>query len=224
MADTMSEWRRVPGKARNYVNSRTGEVISRRQYDKLEGTLSKQGFKSYEQKAKVAKRNEGIEQLAKPARGRTKLKEKEPEIRRTALAARVEQEQHKKLSKLEQREIKRKARTPKSISLKNFKKGALGRTFRVDLDPGALADFISAAASYKGAFGYLLGIEFIDTRSGKVGASALTHLRAFNKPFTNSDWDTYEEWILEHLYAEATFAYVYVSLKIEVARKHGRKD
>lgn len=39
--------------ARRYVDTETGEIISRRQYDKLHGTLKKQGYSSYEQKAKI---------------------------------------------------------------------------------------------------------------------------------------------------------------------------
>lgn len=47
----LPDWRRLPGKSRNYQNVRTGEVLSRRQYDNRYGRIARTGFKSeYQQK------------------------------------------------------------------------------------------------------------------------------------------------------------------------------
>lgn len=46
-------WTAQGGLSRNFVNDLTGEKISRRQFDKRYGNLAKQGFTSYEAKAKA---------------------------------------------------------------------------------------------------------------------------------------------------------------------------
>jgi len=47
------DWVPLGGTTRRYRNVRTGEEISRRQYDKRYGTLAREGFTSYERKAKA---------------------------------------------------------------------------------------------------------------------------------------------------------------------------
>ena len=44
-------WSPQGGTSRNFINRDTGEIISRRQFDKRYGALAKGGFKSYETKA-----------------------------------------------------------------------------------------------------------------------------------------------------------------------------
>jgi len=61
-----SGWRHDP-KTRGYTNARTGEVLSRRQYDKRFGTLAREGFSTYEAEAR-ARRAKGLAPGA--ARGR----------------------------------------------------------------------------------------------------------------------------------------------------------
>jgi hypothetical protein len=61
-----SGWR-YHSKTRGYANIRTGETLSRRQYDKRFGILAREGFGSYEAKAR-ARRAQGI--LPGAARGR----------------------------------------------------------------------------------------------------------------------------------------------------------
>lgn len=51
---TAADFKRLPGdKARRYVNTKTGEIISRRQFDKQFGRLHERGFTSNEQQAKA---------------------------------------------------------------------------------------------------------------------------------------------------------------------------
>jgi len=68
MAQTV--WVPVGGSSRRYINRRTGQTISRRQYDRRYGTLRRQGFTSYEAKAKAAKTNAPEQAATRPARGR----------------------------------------------------------------------------------------------------------------------------------------------------------
>jgi len=63
-------WEPLGGSSRRYRNKITGQVISRRQYDKLYGTLGRQGFTSYEAKAKAAKQQAPVQSALRPARGR----------------------------------------------------------------------------------------------------------------------------------------------------------
>src|SRR6185437_6593596 len=47
----LADWVRVPGSERQYRNVRTGEVLSRRQYDSKYGRIARSGFhKEYQQK------------------------------------------------------------------------------------------------------------------------------------------------------------------------------
>lgn len=64
-----SDWKYLGGSSRQYRNEKTGEVISRRQYDKRFGSLKKRGVTSYEKGAKLS----APEVVAsRPAKGRGK--------------------------------------------------------------------------------------------------------------------------------------------------------
>lgn len=60
----------VPQPGRKYLNTKTGEIITRRQFDKLSGRV----VGSNEQKAKRNKADDELAQIMRPARGRTKAK------------------------------------------------------------------------------------------------------------------------------------------------------
>ncbi|MGH7237137.1 MAG: hypothetical protein ACREGF_01230 [Candidatus Saccharimonadales bacterium] len=65
-------WVRVPGRGRYFKNTKTGEVITRRQYDRRFGRLAARGFASNEAQAKANKAANPAAQLLRPARGRHK--------------------------------------------------------------------------------------------------------------------------------------------------------
>ncbi len=75
----MNEWVRITGKDRYYRNRSTGEVITRRQYDKLYGRLAAKGFTSNEAQAKAnrearqAREDQEFPFPLSPARGRHKI-------------------------------------------------------------------------------------------------------------------------------------------------------
>lgn len=93
---------RLPG--RRFQNIKTGEIISRRQFDK-----QTKGIQSYEQKARLNKAVEGArEVLAKPARGRSSAQKLAPEIREAVLEAREEAiKADKQIAKARRDEAKR---------------------------------------------------------------------------------------------------------------------
>jgi len=72
--ETQSVWVPLGGSSRRYRNRLTGETISRRQYDKLYGTLRRQGYSSYEAKAKAAKQQQPERAALRPARGRRSIR------------------------------------------------------------------------------------------------------------------------------------------------------
>jgi hypothetical protein len=63
-------WVPLGGSSRRFINCRTGQIISRRQYDKRYGNLRRQGYRSYEAKAKAAKQQAPVQAAMRPARGR----------------------------------------------------------------------------------------------------------------------------------------------------------
>ena len=64
------DWRSLGGSKREHVNVKTGQIISRRQYDQKFGSLAKAGYKTYESKAKTNLRKNPVLAKAQPARGR----------------------------------------------------------------------------------------------------------------------------------------------------------
>ncbi len=222
MADAL-DWKRLSGKARRYQNNRTGEIISRRQFDERYGRLAKQGLKTNEQQAKVNKFREGIEQLAKPARGRTKIKEKDAEIRKAILEARLETLKEKKLSSKYKKLSEKKLRNPHKLSDSNFKPGRMGRKFRVALDYEQIESFIESSSHYSGALGYTLGLEFMDDRTREVGAVTITRLRDFSVKFSISDFDSMMQWFVDHAYAVPLYALVYIALKQKTVDKIAKR-
>ena len=70
-------WKPLGGKSRKFRNLSTGEEISRRQFDRRYGSLSKGGFTSYEKKAKATPAEI---RKARPARGRRSTIPRAPKV------------------------------------------------------------------------------------------------------------------------------------------------
>lgn len=73
------------GKSRNYVNEKTGEILSRRQFDKLRDIF-------YEKKAAENKAKDQLEQLARPAKGRKSVRKVTPAFKKSIVEARAEKQ------------------------------------------------------------------------------------------------------------------------------------
>lgn len=68
-------WKRLPGQnTRQYINEKSGEILSRRQYDKRFGRLAGTGLTN-ESLAKKNKEENPLASALRPARGRKKLDE-----------------------------------------------------------------------------------------------------------------------------------------------------
>ncbi len=228
MAKTSSSpapgWVRLPGeKTRQYMNTDTGEILSRRQYDKLHGRLAQAGLASNEAQARANLRRDEAEQLLRPARGRTSAQKTQALEREIVKSARLEQAHEKKAHAAVEREARRKARVPKKITARNFKPGRKGRAFRVPYDPESIEAFVREAANYKGALGYTVGIEFVDSRTGKVGAATVLPARFMDEDFTEDDWQEVEDYEQERSYMDPTFAVVYIALSQAAYEKLAKK-
>ena len=194
-------WKRVSG--RRFENERTGEVISRRQYDKRYGALARGGFGSYEQKARANLTREGpVRQILKPARGR--LKYRGPEYEREREAARRTRErneieaQRKAYAQIKSAQ-KRKYRTLKSISDRNFAPGVRSRKFPVEFSYESIADFLQIARKDKHLYAYLVGVDFVDLHDGVKGSMYVIGTRVMSYPFTEGDMESIEDKMEEKL-------------------------
>ena len=86
MADngfTSNDFKFLGGKTRRYENKKTGETISRRQFDERYGRLKQKEFATPEQQAKINKELNYVEQQKRPARGRKSRLKKIPKFRET---------------------------------------------------------------------------------------------------------------------------------------------
>ncbi len=213
----------MPGRAERFANLETGEVISRRQYDKLYGRLAAQGLSSNEAQAKRNRKTEGAAQLLKPARGRSSARKLGEFERQVVAQAREEKRIEKVLQTKVERARSKNFKPPAKVTLRNFKPGRKGRSFRVNFDPSDIQATVEAARRYSGAFGYTVGVEFFDKRTGKTGAATLFDLRPVGEDFEDEDFEDIEAWADERTYLEVKAAFVYVALKESVYVKHAQK-
>ena len=233
MADNVkieNGWKRTSG--RRFENKNTGEIISRRQYDKRFGALAKEGFKSYEQKARANLTKGGsVNQILKPARGRLKFRGAEHEREREA-ARRTREKNEIATARKAMREINKsktkKYKKLKSINNNSFKPGVKSRKFAVELSYDAINDFLNVARRNKNLFAYAVGVDFIDLSDGVRGSMYVIKTRVMSYPFTEADIDAIEDKMrekLEHYNNEIVFtgAFVYLMQKSSWVEKQNEK-
>lgn len=209
------DWQRVRGdKARRYVNKKTGVVISRRQF--LQHYGKAQAFGTLEKRAKYYSKSD--KQLLRPARGR-KSALRVIESEKTAIAARRRLErQEKAADKKIEKELKRKRRTPKKISVSNFKKGKISRNIELDVDYSEIERVRLEAKKSGIVFGYLVGANMI-TEMGEDRTFTTIKLRSISKSFKREEFDSMLETVQQMSYATLVSLFVHLSLSIDVARK-----
>lgn len=168
------------GKSRNYQNTKTGEIISRRQYDKRFGSLAKTGFKTYEDKARASKIIDERKQLLRPARGRKSLNiiGKSP--------AEIEHE-------ITERKIKKSIKHIDSPNIKNVKltRGRKSATVRCDWSYDEIKkviDQINKMPETK-MWAYLIGATCIDDSGNSRDVSLLPSMH-FQEKFSKREWES----------------------------------
>lgn len=212
-----SDWRRVPGKARRYINVKTGETISRRQF--LQHYGKARPFGSLEKRAKYYASRE--EQLLRPARGR------KSGLRLSEADKIVEVSKRKRIKKEKladekiARELKKKRKPPKKITISNFKKGKISRNIELPIDYNAIEQVRQEAEDSKIVFGYLVGANLI-TEEGEDRTFTACKLRSIRKKFTFVEYEAMIERCNEISYARLVSLFVHLSLGIEIARKRNK--
>lgn len=162
-------FKRLPGRSERFINTVTGEEISRRKYDQIRRGLSN------EQLRDINRATEPEKQLARPARGRSSAIKLAPEIRSDVVAARREAAQLKaerELIQKEKRKLQRKIETSKNkkVRRKKIRKqlltpGHMGERISFN-DYAELLEALSEAKKSGVVFAYGLGWHGIDERTG----------------------------------------------------------
>jgi len=175
----MNQWKRIPG--RKFQNIQTGEIITRRQYDKQYGRLAEQGFKSNEAQAKANRIKDETEFYSKPARGRTSIRNK-PIIEKQHL--------------VQERKLKQKTRHYESptVSTKLLKKGKKSTIVKCDWTYSELNKIITQINNFPPnvIFAYLIGTHVID-KDGIERNVSLWPFTFYNNEYTPQDWQSTNE-------------------------------
>jgi hypothetical protein len=232
-------WVRIPGAARQYQNTETGEILSRRQYDQRFGRLAKAGIKSNEAQA-LKNREENLEaQLARPARGRESVKKYSPETQRAILEGRKQFAKQKAETEATQKKIRamkaRANRAPKKVTDRLLQAGRIGKRYDVPLNYEAIHDAVSSARSAH-VVAYGVGLNGIDSRNGQeisywYRRSRFGGMMSIDDDFTRTDFTRMIEQANEKGYFVPVSAFVhfafdkdYAASKKEKAIRQKRKQ
>lgn len=208
------DWRRVPGAQRRYaLKSNPDITISRRQFDEHYGAV--RAFGTYEKKAKH-KATEP-EALLRPARGRTSARKLTPTEKEVELGRRRVAAKESATMKRIERERSKQHKHPRTIDLRTFKKGKIHRTIELPVSFDAVENTRAAAAKSRIVFGYYVGVNMIDLRSGQRISFAAFGLRDIHMAFKPSDFDKLIKKAQEKTYAELVSLWIHLTLKSAVA-------
>lgn len=214
---------------RNYLDTLTGETVSKRQRDKaLRGSISN------EMAAKMNKITNPELALSRPARGRTSLLKKSATERELIAQARIENEQRK----LEQhkRDIAEKARlrmlarkankkvNRKTISTRLLKAGHMGARVPFNTYAEYLVMLKEAKATGQ-IIAYGLGMQGFHENTGQdVSITVFTLMSVTNKPIPE---DVFEETFDEEIESRSYFVFqhywMHVAFKKEYAAARKEK-
>lgn len=212
-----SDWQRVPGGARRYFNVQNPSVtISRRQYDEHYGSAVFQG--TYEKKARL---NKSPEQLLRPARGRSSALRLSPFERIAELNERKVKQQEIQQDKLIEKLQAKKTRTPRKITLKNFKRNHAIRKIRTGVSQTEIEGVRKAAQQSRIVFGYWVGLEMVSERDGKIKSVSLFSQRGIKTPFTEKDMQDAMNRVMEKSYATLTGMFIALHLTKSAAIRNG---
>ncbi len=233
MAETifdLNDWQAVKGTARNYKNIKTGEVLSRRQFDKLRGI-------SYETKAKINKAKNEKLQLLRPARGRKSALKLDSELKEAVATARkdradalaekklIEAETKKQNTKF-MRAMNKKIPTPK-ISKQSLKTGHMG-VRKAFSSYEQYVELLTEAQRLGVIFMYGLGWTGVSDRDGQVGETRdVTVFKMADVKLMRSEEEfneAFEESILEKQYMHFRNYFMHFGFDKEYARDRIRRS
>jgi len=210
------------GKSRRYLNTDTGEEISRRQYFKLmRGT-------SFEEIARRNKEQNLAASLARPARGRPKAATQE-EIERRLEAARIQQE-NARINRIN-RAAKKEA---KKVRVKKIRPQLLKTGHRAARIPfntyGEYEDLIQQMRTQKLSNGrrlitsYALGLTGFDERTGRELDATLWTLQSPSVKVSEDELeDTTEDFLMEKMYFIFSHYWLHLHFDINYAEARAKK-
>lgn len=209
------------GSTRRYLNTLTGETISRRQYQNL-----MQGI-SFEKKAAENKAADLGKALARPARGRTKAtSQQEIEDRLAAAAEKAEQDNLKKLRKSATAAAKRVR--PKVIRPQLLKTGHMAARVNFttyDEYESYLAQMntVKAPNGKRLITSYGVGIVGYDERTGDTIGATLVVLQSPRTKVSEEELiELTDDYIMEKPYF--IFSHYYLHLAFDKEYAQGRRD
>lgn len=210
-----SDWRRLPGTSRRYVSVLNPDVtISRRQFDEHYGAAA--SFGTYEKKAREKAKEP--EALLRPARGRTSARKLSPSEREAEINRRkVAQQERRTEEKISARRGKH-YRYPKQITLRNFKRGQIFRVIELPVSYEAVESVRASAAKSRLIFGYLVGANMVDDRTGAPRVFSAFGLRDINYSFSQADFTNLLKKAKEKSYASLVSLFIHLTLKEDTAR------
>jgi hypothetical protein len=232
-----SDFKALGGSSRQFKNIKTGETISRRQYDKLRGI-------SYEKKAAFSKARNPEEFYLRPAKGRTSQVKAQGEIRKLIAETRQEQfnarrqaEQDARNQKRLKRKTERKANKrihQKVIRPQLLKPGHMGASISVDSYEGylkALGEMRAMKVTVggkrqSGVTAYSVGVVGYDDRVGEskmLGATLWTMRDPDAKPISETEWfKVTEDFIRERSYFIFLHWFIHVAFNVHYAREKAK--
>lgn len=225
----MAAFERVPGVLRQYRNTATNEVISRRQYLKtLRAGLSNEKFAQLN-----AITNEELS-VSRPARGRKSLL-KTGEVERHQIAqARIEDKKRREELAIEakkERELnkllkKRSSKKPvkrKHVTGRLLKAGRKGARVPFDSYEDYVEMFKEAVRGGKVMF-YGLGMEGYHENTGKELDITVFTMRTFTRPIPEAEFYSHmEDALEEHSYFVFTNYWMHLAFKEEYAKQKAEK-
>lgn len=214
------------GTAKRVLDLSTGKELSRREYAEK---VKRQGLLSNEQLAKLNRDTQPEKQILRPTKGRKsaqKLKEDDAKLEAQKRLLEAAKQKRREAELKEQRATakkieakKRKVIKPKKITARLLEPGKQGRRIPFNTYDDYLQMFTDAKATKK-IFAYGLGVEGIDSRSGKIVTATIFTMRGFGRPISEDDFnDAMEEFLTERLYFVFTNYFIHLAFSVEYARQ-----
>lgn len=225
----MAAFERIPGVLRQYRNTATGEVISRRQYLKtIRAGLSNEKFAQLN-----AITNEELS-VSRPARGRKSLLKIGETERKQIAAARIEDKRRREELAIQQRKdrelnkLLKKRATKKPVSRKHItgrllKAGHMGARIPFQTYEDYVEMFHEAVRSKKVMF-YGLGMQGYHENTGKELDITVFTMRTFTRPLPEDEFYAHmEEAMEEHSYFVFNNYWMHLAFKKEYATEKANK-
>lgn len=171
MAKLLPGFKGLGGTAKQVLNEKTGEILSRRKYAEQ---VKRGGLLTNEELAKINRQQNAIESISRPAKGRKSIQKLSPEFKKTVAEVRLETEAEKKRNiakaKAEKKASDKIERLNKrqNVKVPKFKKSLLkagSKARRLGFNNYAeLMTLLKDAKASGAVFSYSLGVVGISTR------------------------------------------------------------